>query len=546
MVERRTENPQVGGSNLPLDKLELNVLNCTMELLEKTFFTTFFDLIAFSGSAELFIGYSLIQLSLYSIFLRLTHTEQVTRVSTSNSLPNYFFFGVYCFLVSFFLLLNEDINQTICLSQNLNNMIVFDQLAFLTKLTVCIFIVLFFVSNIYENKKLSLSNCFEYVSFITASSLGSMLLCSASDFITAYLAVELQSISFYFMSCSKKNSSYSIEGGLKYFIVGSFSSCFFLIGSAFLYASLGTLNFSEIRTILSLLNNSQDFLEFGLVYLGFVCVCFSVLIKLAAAPFHLWSIDVYESSPTVTAYFFAVIPKLGLFVLLTRIAYCCCFVEFSQGFASQCLAFSFLSILIGALGGIEQRRIKSLLAYSSIGHTGYALLSFSACDSVSVAFTLYYLMLYMLSGLSFWCLVVFLRPKSPYNAKMNKELGDLTLLYKSNPMLAVVFGLVTFSLSGIPPLVGFLIKFGAFFSAIQSSAYLFAASSILISVLSTFYYLRIVKVIFFENGETGKLYYPVRSSKSLIITSCSFFLILFFFKPSLFYLSVLKAFLIFK
>lgn len=516
-----------------------------MELFKKTYDTTFFDLLAFSGSAELFVGYSLIQLSLFSVFLQLAYSKPATKCAVSTSLPNYTSFGLCVFLLTFCLLINEDLHETSHLSQSFNFMIVFDQVAQLAKSIICLFVILFFASNSFGTNKLSLSNSFEYTSFIIASSLGALLLCSASDFITAYLAVELQSISFYLMACSKKNSNYSVEGGLKYFIIGSFSSGFLLLGSAFLYASLGTLNFSETRMLLSLFHSSQDCLEIGLVYLGLFLICFSILVKLAVAPFHLWSVDVYESSPTTTTYFFAVIPKLGLFVLLTRIVYCGCFFEFVEGFASQCMLFAFLSVFIGALGGIEQRRVKSLLAYSSIGHTGYALLSFSTCDSTGMTFTLYYLILYMLSGVCFWCFIIFLRAKSSYRSKINKELGDLTLLYASNPILAIFFGLTTFSLSGIPPLVGFLVKFGAFFTAVQSSIYLLAGSTILISVLSTFYYLRIIKVMFFENSKICKLYHPVASDKAVLIVSCSYFLVLFFIKPSLFYLIVLKSCLTF-
>lgn len=498
----------------------------------------YFDFEFFSGSVELFIGYSLLQLSLYAIVSSNSNKVSFGKVT----LPDFYMAGTFVFSLSTFLLLNEDtFNSSIFLS-SFNFMIVNDFFSFLMKEVICISTFIFFLSLKFNRSEASLSNSFEYTAFIMASSLGSMILCSSGELIVAYLALELQSISFYLMACSKKNSNYSIESGLKYFIIGSFSSAFFLLGSSFLYVSCGTVNFSELKILLSLLAQAQEAVDISLVSLGFLLIGLSLLIKLAIAPFHLWSIDVYESSPTPTTYFFAVVPKLGIFVLLTRLFYSSYLTTVFPNFINFCLFFSLASIMFGALGGVEQRRLKSLLAYSSVGHTGYILLSFSSGSPTSLYFMFSYIVFYMISSLCFWFVFMFLKQKTDlYGTKLNKELGDLVLLRKSNPALCVVMGLVLFSLAGIPPLIGFLIKFGVFFTAVQASAYLTAVTGILLSLISTFYYLRLIKVLFFENVAVGKLYYPVNSNKALLISSITILLLLLFAKPSLIYLLVVKA-----
>lgn len=508
-----------------------------MILENKTFNDTFFELSTFSCSSELFIGYSVLQLSLYSVvlvYLRYGHSYV--------KLPNYYLSGVFIFVLAFFLILNETEGQTASLLNSFNGMILDDYLAFFSKSIICFTIFMFFLSLYFNKSTLSLSNSFEYVSFVITSGLGSTLLCSAGDIITAYLALELQSISFYLMASSKKNSNYSIESGLKYFVVGAFSSTLFLLGSSFVYWNCGTMNFIELHTLLSLLSCSES--NLNTVILGFVIIFLSLLIKLAVAPFHLWSIDVYESSPSSTTFFFAIVPKLGLFVLIIRLFYFSSFSVFVSNFASSCLGFAVFSAVIGSLGGLEQRRLKSLLAYSSISHTGYALMSFSSFSNVGVNLTLYYLIFYMLSSLCFWSIFMFLRQRRTNfsRSKLNKEIGDLLMLRKSNPVLSFIAGLSLFSLAGVPPLIGFLTKLGAFFTAIKATSYFISVVIILLSLISTFYYIRVLKVIFFENHSVGKLYYPVKNINSILIIIFALSLIAIFIKPSLLYFCCIKAY----
>jgi NADH:ubiquinone oxidoreductase subunit 2 (subunit N) len=273
-----------------------------------------------------------------------------------------------------------------------------------------------FITISYEDK--TIQNNFEYVVLILISIFGLFLLCSSNDLITAYLAIELQSVAFYLMAAFKKNSTYSIESGLKYFVIGSLSSAFFLFGSAIIYGCLGSLSFDDIRMFLSLhsqhcdniyelydysaipcnldsqkiwssltltdklemnyniqiLNTIFDSYYLGLshglpsnlpsslnldfIYLGFIFLCISIFIKLALAPFHFWSLDVYEGAPNTTTVFFAVVPKIGLFILLIRICYSSFYSSFFFDWQPYFLLIAVFSIFIGSVGGLEQRKLN--------------------------------------------------------------------------------------------------------------------------------------------------------------------------------------------
>lgn len=289
----------------------------------------------------------------------------------------------------------------------------------------------------------------------------------------------------------------------------------------------------------------NSYFDTQLVYIGFSIVCLSLLIKLAAAPFHFWSLDVYEGSPNASTFFFAVVPKIGLFVLLLRICYSG-FYEFLTEWRFYFLILSSISIFVGSLGGLEQRKLKSLLAYSSISHTGYLLLAFSTNATEGVQMMIYYIVIFMISGLCFWSIYMFLRLKTKknYYNKQNKELGDLVLLSQSNPMLAIALTITLFSIAGIPPLVGFLAKFSIFLSVLIVSVYIIALISILLSVISTFYYIRVIKIIYFENILVGKLYHSISTNKSLIISLLFVSLILLCMYPIVLYIMSYKAILL--
>lgn len=270
-----------------------------------------------------------------------------------------------------------------------------------------------------------------------------------------------------------------------------------------------------------------------LIELGILIVLISLFFKLALSPFHLWSPDVYEGSPSSSTFFFTVISKLSIFVFLLKI----CYVSFYSiiiDWQLYSLIVAIVSIIVGSIGGLKQRKFKSILAYSSISNMGLILISFSAGNFEGIKAFFYYFILYIISGLAIWSifLLLKLKKKIPYE-KHNKDLGDFSLLQESNVILAYASVITIFTMSGIPPMVGFLAKVSVFLSLTESSMYFVALISILSSVIATFFYIRVLKVIFFENVLVGKLFYPT-NSKDNIIRSILFFLMLFLFvSPSL-------------
>ena len=271
--------------------------------------------------------------------------------------------------------------------------------------------------------------------------------------------------------------------------------------------------------------------DISLLQFALTFILISLFFKLALAPFHTWSPAIYEGSPTSTTFFFVVVPKLGVFVLLLRIFYFG-FYGFIDSWRYYVILVAIASVIVGSVAGLEQRKLKSLLAYSSISHMGYLLVSFTTGSLEGVQMLFNYLIIYMISGLSVWSVFVLTRLKNNYTRKQNKDLGDLILLHKSNQVLATFL----FSIAGLPPTIGFLVKMSIFLSALESSMYFVALISILFSVISTFYYIRIVKILYFEPLLVGKLYYPITTQKAFILIELFylFFCFLLSYKISIF------------
>lgn len=485
-------------------------------------------------------------------------------------------------LMACYLMLNDDLITLNLLS--FHNSIVSDYLSYITKFVICFFSAMYFllISNSLKHQKLT---SFEYLLIMLFSILGLMLMCSSNDLLTAYLSIELSSLALYLLASFKKTSSYSVESGLKYFITGAISSAFFLLGSSFLYLTSGSIYFTDfillydsptlylepgefanpeifnsvygiydmayIRFQYKLylrhflyIHPSQDpyfiHFDYSIVEVGFTFILFGLFIKLASAPFHLWSLDVYEGSPTSSSFFFAAITKLSTFVLIIRIT----FLNFHSVFDGWQFYFFWVgvfSVFVGSFGGLKQRKVKTLLAYSSITNMGYALLALGAGTSFGIQMLFFHLIIYMISGLCTWSILLLLRLKTRTSSKKyNKELCDLALLRKSNPALAFAFSLTMFSIAGIPPMIGFLAKMGVFLSVISMNFYIFVVASAICSVVATFYYIRIIKVLYFENLLVGKLYYPIEHNKTLIISFLILSLLFLFINPSLLYIFSFK------
>jgi NADH-quinone oxidoreductase subunit N len=513
------------------------------------------DLQDFTIFPEYFIAISIIYVLIVVVLLSYNVYNLMLQKAVSHCLA-------LILIMACYLILNDDLINQHFLS--FNNFIINDNLAFVTKFIVCFSSSIYFLIIADSLKEQKLTS-FEFLILLLFSVLGLVLLCSSYNLLTAYLAIELFSLSFYILASFRKTSTYSVESGIKYFIIGSVSSAFFLLGSSFVYGSTGTINIFELSElieerlidpfdfVLSYLASAAGFCSFMLNYsvldydtaileLGVTLVLFSFFIKLALAPFHLWSLDVYEGSPTSATFFFAVISKLSVFVFLVRFCHDSSILTLENTYQFYFMWIAVFSIFVGSFGGLRQRKLKTLLAYSSTSHMGYALLSLSTLTTLGIQMLFFYLTIYIIAGLCTWGTILSLRLKTskPSN-KYSKELGDLVLLNRSNPSLAFVFALTMFSIAGIPPMIGFLAKLSIFIPVINISYYLIGVVSILCSVISTFYYIRIVKILYFENTLVGKLYYPITYIKALILSLLALLLLFLFIKPNLLYLIFYKT-----
>jgi NADH-quinone oxidoreductase subunit N len=320
-----------------------------------------------------------------------------------------------------------------------------------------------------------------------------LVLISANDLVTVYLSIELQSLCLYVLAAFKRTSQFSSEAGLKYFVLGAFSSSILLFGMSLLYGFSGSTNFSEISQITISTLNLQDNLPYAF-QLGFIFLLCGFLFKLTAVPFHVWSPDVYEGSPLVTTIFFSTIPKLAIFGFFTKILFT---TFFSLYFLWQPLlsTIAALTIIFATLAALYQKKIKRFLAYTSINHVGYMLMGLSTGTLTGLHSFFLYIIIYLLTMFTFFGIFLSLKKK---NNKNLIYLTDLLFMDKIHPINKLVLILSLFSMAGIPPLIGFFSKFYIFFAAIETKYYFLVIIAIICSTLSAFYYIRIIKIINFE------------------------------------------------
>ena len=374
-------------------------------------------------------------------------------------------------------------------------------------------------------------NTYEYFILLLFSSFGLLCFISSFDLISLYVSLEVQSLSFYILASMKRNSAFSTEAGLKYFILGAFSSGILLLGISFIYGVVGTTSFEDLGKFFIGFN----FLELSLdlfninnrIILGIICIFVGILFKLTAAPFHMWAPDVYEGSPFFVTILFSVVPKIGLFAVAIKTFY----IGLYEGFFywhSVALFCSVSSIFIGTLKALQQNKIKRFFAYSSIGHVGFLLLGFATGTFIGLQSLLFYLVIYTIMMLNVWSIIISLRLK---NKQYNyiRYISDLQGLSKSNPVLAYTLAINMFSMAGVPPLAGFFAKFYILFSSFEAGMHFLVIFSILFSVISAFYYLRFIKIIFFDIDKGNYLYKVDITYTHSLLTGISFLFILFFF-----------------
>jgi NADH-quinone oxidoreductase subunit N len=324
-------------------------------------------------------------------------------------------------------------------------------------------------------------NSFEYFLLFLLSIFGLMFLSSSFDLLSVYLAIELQSLCLYVLASFLRQSAYSTEAGLKYFILGASSSSLLLFGFSVLYGFSGITRFDALNTLFFLEVEKNLILQIVISFI--ICALF---FKIALAPFHIWSPDIYEGSPLNSTIFFALVPKIAFVVVFLRIFLFCFGVQFY--FWQILFVFcSLASIFIGSFSALKQRKLKRLFAFSSISHFGYIFLAISSFSVQGIHAAIFYLLVYTIMSSGIWSLVSCL--DFFFTVHRPRTISDL-LYIKSNPTLAISSVIFFFSMAGIPPFIGFLIKYCVFLSTIQISFYVISINIILISLLSTYYYIR--------------------------------------------------------
>jgi NADH-quinone oxidoreductase subunit N len=329
---------------------------------------------------------------------------------------------------------------------------------------------------------------FEYPILVMLASVGMMMMISANDLISLYVGLELQSLSLYVVAAIDRDSAKSSEAGLKYFVLGALSSGMLLYGSSLVYGFTGSTAFPQIAAALTASGSSL-----GLVF-GLVFIIAGLSFKVSAVPFHMWTPDVYEGAPTPVTAFFAAAPKIAAMALFLRVMISP-FAAVVQDWQQILVFVSIASMVLGAFAAIGQNNIKRLLAYSSIGHMGFALVGLAAGSQEGVRGVIVYMMIYLISTLGVFACVLAMRRKGQHV----EAISDLAGLANNNKALAFVLAMLMFSLAGIPPLAGFFGKYFVFLAAVKSGLYALAVIGVVASVVGAYYYLRIVKIIYFDD-----------------------------------------------
>jgi NADH-quinone oxidoreductase subunit N len=364
---------------------------------------------------------------------------------------------------------------------------------------------------------------FEFPILILFATLGMMLMISANDLIALYIGLELQSLSLYIVAAFRRDAVRSTEAGLKYFVLGALSSGLLLYGASMVYGFTGGTGFEAIAA--GIAGYGPGALPIG-VLIGLVFIAAALAFKVSAVPFHMWTPDVYEGAPTPVTAFFSAAPKIAAIALLLRV-FVGPFGELASSWNQIILFISIASMAFGAFAAIGQRNIKRLLAYSSIGHVGYALVGLAAATPEGVRGVLIYMALYMVMTVGAFAAVLTMRQKG----QMVEEIADLAGLSKTNPAMAALIGIFMFSMAGIPPFSGFFAKVYVFLPAINAGLYGLAIVGMLSSVVGAYYYVRIVKLMYFDEPAEA-LDRPIGREIGAVIGASGVITALFFAYPA--------------
>ena len=369
-----------------------------------------------------------------------------------------------------------------------------------------------------ENKEVS----FEITQLILLSVLGLWIVIESKNLVMLYLGIELSSLSLYALAASKRTGKFSTEAGLKYFILGALSSGILLFGMGLIYISTGQTGYTEILAITLGGQELQGILE-----VGAIMIIVALLFKLAAAPFHMWAPDVYEGSPTIITAYFLIVPKIGILAALYNFIFASCIGIFTS-IQPILILSTLLSIGVGSIGAINQTKIKRLLAYSGIAHMGFILMGFIPGTIYGLQASFLYIVIYILMSINTFIVVLSIYKKQEVENNPVHYISQVVGLSRTNPALAINFAIVLLSIAGIPPLGGFLSKFIVLNAAIDAQFYILAIISVCLSVVGTYYYLRIIKWMYFKDTEdfVWKILHDVSTNSSQIQMSKTHSLIL--------------------
>lgn len=409
---------------------------------------------------------------------------------------------VFILVCLLFLLLNLKIEGALS-----NFLLVNDESTRCMKILIVI-VSLFTINIVFQGFTIQNINFFEFFTLFLLSLLASFILLSAHDLIVFYLAVEMQSLCFYILASIKRDSSFSTEAGLKYFISGAYISCFFLIGCTLLYGSLGTLNLHDITLLFSSSVTSYSLELDTNVLIGIACVTSAILFKIACAPFHSWAPDVYEGAPLSSTIIFSIVPKLSLIYFFIK--WVSALNHYVYLIHNSLVYCGLLSIVLGAFMAVGQKRLKRLVIYSSISQIGFIVCGLSIDTLSSNSAVLFFLIIYLISNILLWGHISVLYSSSYLINKFNNTtfrplfISSLSNFNYSNRVWALSLLIIFFSIAGIPPLIGFFSKVAILLELVSIGHLVPATLAAIVSSISVFYYIRMVKIIYFEPKEGEK------------------------------------------
>jgi NADH-quinone oxidoreductase subunit N len=452
-------------------------------------------------SPEFFISFSIMFLLIFGVFKK----------NSSDIIHN---LSIVFLLIAGILIFNNPLNEKVNL---FNSSYTIDSLSSYMKI-ITILGGIFVLSISTKYLKLSKIFLIEYPILILSSILGMMVMISSNDLMVFYIGLELQSLALYVLASFNRDQLKSSEAGLKYFVLSALSSGLLLYGCSLIYGFSGSTNFNIISDTMS---SSHYGLTFGIVF-----ILVGLAFKISAVPFHMWAPDVYEGSPTSVTLFFAIVPKVAALTVFIRFLYIP-FINMIDQWQPILIFLSIASMLFGAVAAIGQKNLKRLVAYSSIGHIGYALAGLSVGTNEGIQSSVIYISIYLVMNLGFFsCLLMLKR-----NDRYYETIDDLSGLSKNHPLLSLSFLIILFSLAGIPPLAGFFAKFYIFKSVIEQSMYFLAIVGLLGTVIAAFYYLRIIKIIYFDKEkERYDTVHNIWLKTSLVFSTIS--ILLYFIFPS--------------